>query len=75
MLGGDIQAISMGIAMLNRERLAGTSDFLLTKPLNTLECILEKLFPGKRWHARTHELHTHYDTVYWVHVVKARASR
>lgn len=43
MLGGGIQAIGMGIAMLNRERLAGTSDFLLTKPLTRSNVFWQKL--------------------------------
>ncbi len=43
MLAGGIQAVSMGISMLNRERLAGTSDFLLTKPLTRSSVFWQKL--------------------------------
>lgn len=43
MLAGGIQAVSMGISMLNRERLAGTSDFLLTKPVARSGVFWQKL--------------------------------
>ncbi len=44
MLAGGIQAVSMGISMLNRERLAGTSDFLISKPVARGSIFWQKLF-------------------------------
>lgn len=44
MLAGGIQAASLGISMTNRDRIAGTSDFLLSKPLGRSRIFWQKLF-------------------------------
>lgn len=43
LLAGAIQAMNMGITMTNRERLAGTSDFLLSKPRGRTGIFAKKL--------------------------------
>lgn len=43
LLAGGIQAMNMGITMTNREKLAGTDDFLLTKPVGRSVIYFQKL--------------------------------